>query len=161
MRITRITAILFIGVLLMLSACDKQEPMTQTPAPNTTAPEPITPTPAPNTTAPEPITPTPAPNTTASASMTPTPAPALGPGPNEVWIPGREFRPYTITVPVGTKVTWTSKDGEEHSVTSDTDLFHGALYALGISWSYTFDTPGTFEYSCNIHSEMTGKIIVE
>ncbi len=153
MQRTRIIAILFIGVLLVLSACDNQEPMTQAPAPNTTTTE--------TETAPAPITPTPAPNTTAPASMTPTPAPALGPGPHEVWIPGREFRPYTITVPVGTKVTWTSKDGEEHSVTSDTDLFHGALYALGISWSYTFETPGTFEYSCNVHSEMTGKIIVE
>ena len=149
MQRIRIIAILFIGVLLMLSACDNQEPMTQAPAPNTTE------------TTPAAITPTPAPNTTAPAPITPTPAPTLVPGPNEVWIPGREFSPYTLTVPVGTKVTWTSKDGEEHSVTSDTDLFHGALYALGISWSYTFDTPGTFEYSCNVHSEMTGKIIVE
>ena len=149
MQRIRIIAILFIGVLLMLSACDNLEPMTQAPAPNTTE------------TTPAAITPTPAPNTTAPAPITPTPAPTLVPGPNEVWIPGREFSPYTLTVPVGTKVTWTSKDGEEHSVTSDTDLFHGALYALGISWSYTFDTPGTFEYSCNVHSEMTGKIIME
>ncbi|MDO8717217.1 MAG: cupredoxin domain-containing protein [Dehalococcoidales bacterium] len=82
---------------------------------------------------------------------------------NEVWVPGREFRPSIITVPAGTTVTWVDKDrGEEHTVTSSTGLFNGSL-AFGGSFNYTFTERGTFEYSCQVHAfeGMTGKVVVE
>jgi len=82
---------------------------------------------------------------------------------NEVWVPGREFRPSIITVPAGTTVTWVDKDrGEEHTVTSSTGLFNGSL-AFGGSFNYTFTERGTFEYSCKVHDfeGMTGKVVVE
>jgi plastocyanin len=28
------------------------------------------------------------------------------------------------------------------------------------SYSFTFTTPGTFDYFCSLHSKMTGKIVV-
>ena len=84
-------------------------------------------------------------------------------GANEIWVPDREFRPSVITVPVGTSVTWVSKDmGEEHTVTSATGLFSGSL-SHGGSFSYTFTERGTFEYSCQVHAfeGMTGRVVVE
>lgn len=83
--------------------------------------------------------------------------------PNEVWVPGREFRPSIIIVPIGTMVTWVNKDkGEEHTVTSSTGLFNASL-AFGGSFNYTFTERGTFEYSCQVHAfeGMTGRVVVE
>ena len=79
---------------------------------------------------------------------------------NEVWVPGREFRPSIITVPVGTTVTWISKGGEQHTVTSGTGLFNGTILPFG-SFSYTFTERGRFEYYCNDRFAMTGAVIVE
>ena len=82
---------------------------------------------------------------------------------NEVWVPGREFRPSIITVPVGTTVTWVSKNGEEqHTITSSTGLFDGTLVAFS-SFKYTFTERGRFEYSCQTHGfeGMTGAVVVE
>ncbi len=80
---------------------------------------------------------------------------------NEVRVPFREFRPSIITVPVGTTVTWVSKNGEEpHTITSS--LFNGSLLAFG-SFRYTFTERGRFEYYCQTHGfeGMTGVVIVE
>ena len=83
------------------------------------------------------------------------------PAANEIWVWGREFRPNIMTVPVGTKVTWVNKEGEEHSVTSTkAGLFDGSLAPYG-SWSYTFTEPGTYDYYCGPHSSMTGVINVK
>lgn len=81
--------------------------------------------------------------------------------PDEVWVWAREFRPNTLTVPVGTTVTWINREGEDHSVTSSkAGLFDGGLAPYG-SFSYTFTEPGSFEYYCVPHNQMTGVIIVK
>ena len=82
-------------------------------------------------------------------------------GPNEVWVQGFSFNPDNITVRVGTTVKWTNKDGDSHDVTSSTGLFIGQLVGGGGTFSYTFDTPGTFNYVCEIHAGMAGKVIVQ
>ena len=80
---------------------------------------------------------------------------------DEVWIWAREFRPNSLTVPVGTKVTWINREGEDHSVTSSkAGLFDGGLAPYG-SFSYTFAEPGSYEYYCVPHNQMTGVIIVK
>mgnify|MGYP003392657780 CR=1 FL=1 len=104
------------------------------------------------------------------AATTPTPGTVPMPTPttptiptpayDEVWIWGGDYRPGTITVPVGTRVTWTNKDYDAHDIDSDTGLFFCSL-ALGVSFSYTFDTRGTFNYHCGCAPGMVGKIIVE
>ena len=163
MRIIRIIAFLLIGVLLILGACASPAPTPPRPAATPPTPEePNMPMPAPTIPPPEPTTPPPAP---APTPPTPTPAPPTPPaqipvqGPNEVWVPGREFRPSTLIVAVGTKVTWISKDGEQHDVTSDPRLFAGILMPGG-SFSYTFTERGTFSYLCESHPEMAGTVIV-
>ncbi len=82
-------------------------------------------------------------------------------GGSSVTIQGFAFSPSTLTVSVGTKVTWTNKDGTTHTVTSDTGVFNSGNVANGGSYSYTFNTAGTFQYHCSIHSNMTGTIVVK
>lgn len=90
-----------------------------------------------------------------------TPAPGEAPpqGP-QIMIMAREFMGGTLTVPVGTNVTWVSKDGEPHTVTSDSGLFNGAIFLNG-SFSFTFTEAGIYKYHCENRPEMTGTITVK
>ena len=80
--------------------------------------------------------------------------------PNTVDMGSLKFSPSTLTVTVGTKVTWRNTDNLAHSVTSDTGLFESGLFNPGGSFSYTFNTAGTYPYHCTIHAGMVGTIIV-
>lgn len=103
-------------------------------------------------------------NTRTPAAVVPeqgaAPAQAAAPaqGDNEIMIIGREYMPSILTVPVGTKVTWISKEGEMHTVTSD--KFIGTLAPFS-SFSHTFTEPGTYEYHCEARDGMAGKVIVK
>jgi plastocyanin len=64
-------------------------------------------------------------------------------------------------VPLGTTVTWTNNDpGQIHTVTAADGSFDSGFLSTGQSWSYTFDNPGTFDYSCTPHPWMQGRIEV-
>lgn len=71
------------------------------------------------------------------------------------------FAPLSLTVQAGSTVTWTNKDDEPHTVTSDTGLFRSGAMDTDQSFSYRFDKPGTYHYVCSIHPRMTGTIIVQ
>jgi plastocyanin len=73
------------------------------------------------------------------------------------------FAPQTLTVKVGTKVTWTNSDTTPHTVTSVnglstsaslTGLFDSGPLAQGQSFSFTFSKAGTYFYECTIHAAM-------
>jgi plastocyanin len=103
-------------------------------------------------------------NATGHAAM---PGIAATPGPGgassqepQIVIMAREYMGGTLTVPVGTKVTWVSKDSEPHTVTSDSGLFNGMLNLNG-SFSFTFTEAGTYKYHCENRPEMTGTITVK
>ncbi len=83
------------------------------------------------------------------------------PGPNEVFIQGMAFDPFTITVSAGTTVTWSNKDAVNHTVTSDTGLFDSGLIPKDGTYSHTFPSTGTFNYHCSIHTSMTGTVVVQ
>jgi plastocyanin len=72
------------------------------------------------------------------------------------------FTPQTLTVKPGTTVTWTNKDDIPHGVASANNTFSKSK-ALDTddSYSFTFTTPGTYQYFCYIHPHMTGTIVVE
>jgi nitrite reductase (NO-forming) len=96
----------------------------------------------------------------------------------EVVIANFAYNPADITVPVGTTVTWVNQDSVGHTVTegdpnspkptnlrvfdSSGEALTGkaALIGAGQSWSYTFTTPGTYEYYCIVHPYMIGYITV-
>jgi plastocyanin len=71
------------------------------------------------------------------------------------------FSPSSITVPVGTTVTWTNKDSFSHTVTSDTGLFDSGEMSQGSTFSHTFNDKGTFSYHCTIHTTMHGTVTVQ
>jgi plastocyanin len=82
---------------------------------------------------------------------------------NLVVIDDFRFGPAQLTVPVGTKVTWTNDDSDPHTVTSETDpkLLKSPPLDTGDSFAFTFDKPGTYRYFCSIHPHMQGIIVVQ
>lgn len=87
----------------------------------------------------------------AKATVTPEAAPSVN-------IKGYAFDTTTVSVAVGSTVTWTNLDSATHTVTGD-DFDSGNL-ANGKSWSHTFDTTGSFAYICSIHPTMHGEVVI-
>ncbi len=134
-------------------------PVTASPATTTATPTTLTPTTGSPTTV---ATPTTAPVLTDPFQPPSTAATA------HVSIVDFGYSPASITVTMGTTVTWTNTGGVIHSVTSDTGAFDsspscpsGACIDPGSSYSHTFATAGTFAYHCRVHSNMHGTIIVK
>lgn len=70
------------------------------------------------------------------------------------------FTPATLTVSAGAQVTWVNKDDEPHTVVSDTGMFRSGGMDTNESFSFRFDKPGTYHFTCSIHPRMVGTIIV-
>ena len=70
------------------------------------------------------------------------------------------YDPTSLTVTAGTTVTWTNSGATSVTVTSPDGLFDSELIGPGASFSYTFDTPGTFRYFCVPYPHMKGLIVV-
>jgi plastocyanin len=79
----------------------------------------------------------------------------------EVKIDNFVFGPQTITVPVGTTVTWTNKDDIPHTSVSTDGVFKSKVLDTDEKFSYTFTKAGTYPYYCTIHPKMTGQIVVQ
>ncbi len=130
---------------------------TSKPPTTTTNPPPTTSQPPTTTTQPPPTTSTQPPHTT-----TVVPPPTTTPvATNLVVIGNYAFMPQTITIPVGSTVTWQNQDMVDHTVTSDTSGIFDSVVTAGGTTRITFVTKGTYAYHCSIHPEMTGTIIVQ
>lgn len=69
------------------------------------------------------------------------------------------FEPKTIEVDAGDEVTWRNEDNFTHTVEIEGQEEMKA--EPGESVSFTFSTPGTYEYVCTLHShDMRGTVIV-
>jgi plastocyanin len=79
----------------------------------------------------------------------------------EVKIDNFVFGPQTVTVPVGTTVTWTNKDDIPHTSVSTDGVFKSKVLDTDEKFSYTFTKAGTYSYYCTIHPKMTGKVVVQ
>ena len=79
----------------------------------------------------------------------------------EVKIDNFSFGPQTLTVAVGTTVTWTNRDDIPHTVVADDKSFKSKVLDTDEKFSTTFTKAGTFPYFCSIHPKMTGKVIVQ
>lgn len=72
-----------------------------------------------------------------------------------------KFVPKELNIKTGTTVTWTNNDPAPHTImTSDGNIQSNPL-EKGETKTYTFDTPGTYNYICTIHPFMKGTIIVK
>jgi plastocyanin len=110
-------------------------------------------------------------NTTSTPNPTPQNPPAGNPPASDsgqtpvagtIYIKNKIFAPSQINVQKGSAVTWVNNDDIAHTVTID----HGdgptsGNIAAGASYSYTFNTAGSFQYHCEIHPSMRGTIVVQ
>ncbi|WP_425569878.1 cupredoxin domain-containing protein [Rhodococcus olei] len=92
-----------------------------------------------------------------AAVQSPEPAPANS---NAVNIDNFAFVPSSLTVPVGTTVTWTNKDEEPHTVVSSDGSFHSPGMGAGAGFTFTFTKAGSFDYICSIHPFMHATVVV-
>lgn len=82
-------------------------------------------------------------------------------GRTAVTIENFAYVPQSITVKVGTTVTWTNKDSVAHTVTSDSGgVLDSPLFSAGETYSFTFNEAGTFTYHCTPHPDMKGTVTV-
>ena len=81
----------------------------------------------------------------------------------EVKIDNFSFSPATLTVPVGTTVTWTNRDDIPHTVvsTDDPKAFKSKVLDTDEGFSFTFSKAGTYPYFCSVHPKMTGTVVVK
>ncbi len=83
---------------------------------------------------------------------------------NSVEIKDYKFVPQNITVKKGTAVTWTNRDEVKHNVVAQgANASTGPkseLLAKDQSYTYTFDTVGTYNYLCEPHPYMTASVTV-
>lgn len=70
------------------------------------------------------------------------------------------YQPKSLEIPVGTTITWTNQDAIQHSVTAADGSFDSGLFTQGSTFSQTFDTPGTYTYTCSRHGSMLGEVTV-
>lgn len=68
------------------------------------------------------------------------------------------FKPGTITIYVGQSVTWVNLDDDPHTATGAD--FDTGILEPGELATISFEEPGTFPYSCQIHPIMTGTVEV-
>jgi plastocyanin len=71
------------------------------------------------------------------------------------------FGPQTVTVPVGTTVTWTNVDDIPHTAVSTDGVFKSKVMDTDEKFSFTFTKTGTYSYYCSVHPKMTGKVVVQ
>ncbi len=97
-----------------------------------------------------------------TATGTAQPAPGTG-----VTVGNNFFQPTTLTVDDGSTVVWTwANTGViSHSVESvgnPSFTSSAILSGAGQTYSVTFDTPGTYNYQCEVHgAAMSGTIVVQ
>jgi plastocyanin len=76
----------------------------------------------------------------------------------EVNIDNFAFTPKELTVKAGTAIVFRNRDDIPHSGTKGE--FHSKALDTDDSFSFTFTKAGTYGYSCGLHPQMQGRIIV-
>jgi plastocyanin len=79
---------------------------------------------------------------------------------NSVLIDKYTFGPDKLTVPVGTTVTWTNNDADQHTVVAKDNTFASPALAKGQSFSFKFEKAGNYDYRCSIHPFMVATVTV-
>jgi len=78
-----------------------------------------------------------------------------------VSIHGSGFSPKNVTVTQGDSVTWVNRDSVNHQVLATGGQFVSAILKPGQRYSFTFNSPGAYNYEDELHIKLTGKITVK
>jgi plastocyanin len=70
------------------------------------------------------------------------------------------FQYAHMQVRAGTTMTWTNQDSAPHSVTFKNGMKDSGLLYQGQSFSYTFNSPGTYQYYCAVHPSTVATVTV-
>jgi plastocyanin len=70
------------------------------------------------------------------------------------------FTPKELTVKAGTVIVFHNRDDIPHTVNGTNGEFHSKALDTDESFSFTFAKPGTYEYFCGLHPQMTGRVVV-
>ena len=71
------------------------------------------------------------------------------------------FVPTPVTITAGSSITWTNRDGVQHTVVEDTNKFASDGLDTSAKFTQTLNTPGTYTYHCSIHPNMKATVIVK
>jgi plastocyanin len=105
----------------------------------------------------------------------PTPGPTPTPTPNQQAVETNsismrdfEFEPSVIRVEPGTTVTWTNQGENAHTVVSlasdeyeEGELFNSGMIQPGQTFTHTFQEAGEYQYYCDLHPQMRGRVMVQ
>lgn len=83
---------------------------------------------------------------------------------NHVYVNDSYFSPQVISVRVGVQITWEQRGGITHDVVfTDTPTeVRSPFLNRGSTFTWTFDTPGTYHYLCDLHPNiMKGTVMVQ
>jgi plastocyanin len=76
-----------------------------------------------------------------------------------------KFEPATVTVNVGDTVEWKNDDIVPHTATADGEAqkpaFDSGTIQTGATWRYVARNKGTYNYTCTLHPNMKGELIVQ
>ena len=79
---------------------------------------------------------------------------------HDVKIEGMAFSPVEITIKAGDTIRWTNVDGAPHTATDIAEEFDTEALSKGKSAEIVMSKPGNYDYFCQIHPGMKGKITV-
>lgn len=96
-----------------------------------------------------------------AVAQLPTGAPPPPDFDNEILIYDNEYEDTEYYIDIGETITWVNDDETSHTVTADDGSFDSGTLGPGETFSHSFSTAGEFNYHCNFHTAMVGKIIVE
>lgn len=86
------------------------------------------------------------------------------PGVQVIQLQAQAFSPAAVTIDVGTTVRWAGGT-VAHTVTpnnpSQAGVWQAEAMDPGEVFEHKFNTPGTYEYHCDLHAPMTGTITVQ
>jgi plastocyanin len=88
-------------------------------------------------------------------------APVVAAGDTTVKIDNYTFGPGTLTVKAGTTVTWVNDDDIPHTVVATDKTFRSKALDTNDQYSFTFATPGSYEYFCSLHPYMKATVTVQ
>lgn len=70
------------------------------------------------------------------------------------------FKPATLTIRTGDRVTWRNGDKKAHQVVANSGSFASPILRAGKSWTFTFTRAGKFAYHDGLHPSLKGTVVV-
>lgn len=101
----------------------------------------------------------------ASPGASPEASPGASPAAGEVVINIVDFAfdPPTVTISLGTTVTWVNQGPTQHTTVAfdgPDKIWDSNILDAGQSYSFTPTEPGTYDYLCGLHPNMKATLIV-